>query len=161
MAVTVRPASVGDVQEICEILAEGDRDHASALPTVFMTVNAPDWRAPLVRKWLDDPASAVLVADEAGRLAGVLIAVLRHTPGDVPVLATRRYVWIDSLAVRSPRRRQGIGRALMEAAHRWALDQGVDEIELNVWEFNRAAIALYMSLGYTNISRRLYLRLRA
>ncbi|QBS38282.1 GNAT family N-acetyltransferase [Thermaerobacter sp. FW80] len=157
--VTVRPASDGDVQEICEILAEGDRDHASALPTVFMTACDPAWREPAVRQWIGDPTSAVLVADEGGRLAGVVVAVLRHAPREVPVLAPRRYVWIDSLAVCSSRRRQGVGRALMEAVHRWALDQGVDEIELNVWEFNRAAIALYTSLGYATTSRRLHLRL--
>jgi GNAT superfamily N-acetyltransferase len=36
----------------------------------------------------------------------------------------------------------------MERAHRWALDKGVSEVELSVWDFNEGAIAFYENLGY-------------
>jgi ribosomal protein S18 acetylase RimI-like enzyme len=57
--------------------------------------------------------------------------------------------------VREAFRRRGIGEALMEHAHAWAVDQGIHEVELGVAEFNAAAIALYEKLGYTTVSRRM------
>ncbi|HSK15282.1 MAG TPA: GNAT family N-acetyltransferase [Gaiellaceae bacterium] len=45
-------------------------------------------------------------------------------------------------------RRQGIGRALMEEAERWAREVGVRKLELHVFPHNEAAIALYEALGY-------------
>jgi ribosomal protein S18 acetylase RimI-like enzyme len=66
---------------------------------------------------------------------------------------------IDNLAVRKGFRRAGIGRALMEKAHEWALAKGVDIIELNVWEFNQGAIEFYHGLGYETASRKMSRRL--
>jgi len=45
-------------------------------------------------------------------------------------------------------RRQGIGRALMEAGEAWAREVGVTKLELHVFPHNHAAIALYEQLGY-------------
>jgi RimJ/RimL family protein N-acetyltransferase len=45
-------------------------------------------------------------------------------------------------------RRQGIGRALMEAGEAWAREVGVTKLELHVFPYNHAAIALYEQLGY-------------
>jgi RimJ/RimL family protein N-acetyltransferase len=53
------------------------------------------------------------------------------------------------LMVAKRHRRQGIGRALMEAAERWARGVGVRKLELHVFPHNAAALALYDELGYT------------
>jgi hypothetical protein len=34
-------------------------------------------------------------------------------------------------------RRAGISRAVLEKAHQWAVAEGTDSIELNIWEFNQ------------------------
>jgi RimJ/RimL family protein N-acetyltransferase len=47
----------------------------------------------------------------------------------------------------------------MDAAHRWALEQGLREVELNVFAFNTAARGLYDRLGYRPRSLRLVRRL--
>jgi ribosomal protein S18 acetylase RimI-like enzyme len=44
----------------------------------------------------------------------------------------------------------------MEHAHRWALDKKVRHVELNVWEFNKEAIAFYDKLGYETANRRMW-----
>lgn len=160
MQVVIRRATPGDVRELCQLLNEGDSYHAAALPTVFSRAKAPTWREPYLRERIADDDSVVLVADAGHELVGVVIAILRRTSPEVPVLVQRRYAWVDTLVVREVYRRRGVGRALMEQVHRWALDHGVNEVELNVWEFNEGAIALYAALGYTTTSRRMRLVLR-
>ncbi|MGB3136779.1 MAG: GNAT family N-acetyltransferase [Nodosilinea sp.] len=45
-------------------------------------------------------------------------------------------------------RRRGIATALLAVAHQWAIQQGHQQISLQVFSHNQAAQALYASLGY-------------
>ena len=83
---------------------------------------------------------------------------IRDAP-PIPILVPRRVAVVENLAVREDVRRAGIGRALMDHAQRWAEDLGATEIDLNVHEFNQAAIDFYRSLGYATSSRRMSKRL--
>lgn len=77
----------------------------------------------------------------------------------IPILVPRRVAVVENLAIREDVRRAGIGRALMRRAQRRAEESGATEIELNVYEFNQAAIDFYHSLGYASSSRRMGKRL--
>jgi GNAT superfamily N-acetyltransferase len=83
---------------------------------------------------------------------------VRESP-DVPVLVQRKYLLVDMVGVKESLRGEGIGRALMQAAHGWARQQGITQVELRVYEFNQGAIAFYESLGYTMMSRNLWIEL--
>lgn len=50
--------------------------------------------------------------------------------------------------VTSDRRRQGYGRAIMEAAEQVCRDRGVVEVGLSVFGFNSGARALYEQMGF-------------
>jgi RimJ/RimL family protein N-acetyltransferase len=52
------------------------------------------------------------------------------------------------LMVAREERRRGIGRALLAAAEQWARQVGVRKLELHVFPYNGAALALYESAGY-------------
>jgi ribosomal protein S18 acetylase RimI-like enzyme len=91
---------------------------------------------------------------EAGDTAVVLggdgpdgLAVLRFRPG---LWSTALECYLAELYVAPPRRGQGLGRAMMEAAIELARDRGADYMDLGTAETDVAARALYESLGFSN-----------
>ena len=93
--------------------------------------------------------AAVLVAEAEDRILGRLSISRDPHPAS-------RHVADVGLMVAADARRRGVGRALMQAAEDWARETGVTKIELHVFPYNEAALALYDELGY----RREGLRLR-
>jgi RimJ/RimL family protein N-acetyltransferase len=88
------------------------------------------------------PHAAVLVAEtEDGRVVGRLSIARDQHPAS-------RHVADVGLMVDADYRRQGIGRALMEAGVAWARESGVSKLELHVFPWNDAAIALYERFGF-------------
>jgi RimJ/RimL family protein N-acetyltransferase len=88
------------------------------------------------------PHAAVLVAEaEDGRVVGRLSIARDQHPAS-------RHVADLGLMVDAAHRRRGIGRALLEAGVEWARSAGVTKLELHVFPWNGAAIALYEDFGF-------------
>ncbi|MBE9065525.1 GNAT family N-acetyltransferase [Leptolyngbya cf. ectocarpi LEGE 11479] len=71
--------------------------------------------------------------------------------------ALQAYVYLVYVA--PTHRRQGLGGKLMDHAKAWASDQGYDQLSLQVFAHNQAALTLYKSLGYTPTASLLTLEL--
>jgi ribosomal protein S18 acetylase RimI-like enzyme len=89
--------------------------------------------------------SVVLVAEAAD---GALAGFVQLYPGFSSVSAARIYV-LNDLFVTHARRCQGIGRLLLEAAHRFGQQAGAVYLSLSTAIGNHSAQALYESLGWT------------
>ena len=87
------------------------------------------------------PHAAVFVAEDDGRLVGRLSLARDNHPSS-------HHVADLGLMIAASHRRRGIGRALLEQATAWARDAGVRKLELHVFPWNEAAIALYESFGF-------------
>jgi RimJ/RimL family protein N-acetyltransferase len=59
------------------------------------------------------------------------------------------------MAVARPRRGQGVGTALLEAAIEWAREEGLHKLSLSVFPHNASAIALYRRFGFVEEGRRI------
>jgi [ribosomal protein S18]-alanine N-acetyltransferase len=84
-----------------------------------------------------DSAMCAWVAEQAGEIAGFALA--RCAGGEMEIL---------NLAVAQPARRQGVGRALIQAALAEGASRGATRAFLEVRESNAAALAFYASLGF-------------
>jgi L-phenylalanine/L-methionine N-acetyltransferase len=87
------------------------------------------------------PDAAVFVAEIEGEIIGRLSLSRDAHPAS-------RHVADLGLMVDARFRRRGVGRALLVAAVDWARQHDVSKLELHVFPWNTAAIALYESFGF-------------
>ena len=88
------------------------------------------------------PHAAVFVAERAdGAIVGRLSIARDNHPASTHVADL-------GLMVAKDTRRQGVGRALLEAAVEWARAGGVRKLELHVFPWNEPALRLYEQFGF-------------
>jgi RimJ/RimL family protein N-acetyltransferase len=138
--VIIRRAEPSDAQGLKEL-----GDAVGAEPEGWL-VTTNGWRtAADERRYLRAikryPHAAVFVADDEGRIVGRLSIARDQHPAS-------RHVADLGLMVAASHRRRGIGTALLEAATEWARAADVSKLELHVFPWNEAAIALYEHFGF-------------
>jgi RimJ/RimL family protein N-acetyltransferase len=140
MIIHVRRAAPGDAAALVDLARA-----VGAEPEGWLITNG-DWRTPseerrYLRAVRRHTHAAVFVAETADGIVG-RISLARD------VHPASEHVADLGLMVAGAHRRQGIGRALMVAAEAWAREVGVHKLELHVFPYNDAAIALYEDMGY-------------
>jgi ribosomal protein S18 acetylase RimI-like enzyme len=152
----IRPAVEADYEALCALWAELDEHHRRARPELFRVPEgarrARDWFAATAT----GPESAVLVAEDAGRLVGLTVLAVQ-TPPEQPVRRVRPHVELENLVVARAFRRRGVARRLIQAAALWTRERGLNELELTVHEFNATARAFYEAAGFMTARRRMSL----
>ena len=151
MNVSVRPARLEDLVALVHLLDEIAEFHHGEDPTQFRKPATAEHRHYL-EELFQDPDAAVFVAEDQGVLAGIAVTVIREAP---PLLNPNRFVLLENLAVAAEFRRTGVGRKLVDAAVLWTRARDIQELDLNVYEFNRNAIRFYEAIGFRTVSRRM------
>ncbi|HVS85595.1 MAG TPA: GNAT family protein [Gaiellaceae bacterium] len=142
MSFVVRPADPADAEALTR-LAEA----VSAEPGGWLISAAGEWRSvgderrylKALRRY---PHAAVYVAEQDD---GAVVGRLSVSRDSHPASA---HVADLGLMVAQGARRQGVGRALLDAAVAWARRAGVRKLELHVFPWNEGAIALYDAYGF-------------
>jgi len=90
---------------------------------------------------------SLFVARMGDQITGILLFCIWNTAGAGNT--KRKVMRIDNIAVEETLRGNGIGRAMMIDVRALARAFGCDEIVLNVYPQNDAAIAFYEKCGFT------------
>jgi ribosomal protein S18 acetylase RimI-like enzyme len=151
---SIRKAVASDYVGLCSLFDEVDALHQESLPQIFQKPRGCVREQDYVLGLIAEEAVGLFVAQIGDRLVGLICVRIKES-SKVPILVERRYAAVDSVVVTREYRRVGIGRALVEKAHEWAVAEGAASIELNVWEFNQGAIGFYEELGYETVSRKM------
>jgi ribosomal protein S18 acetylase RimI-like enzyme len=132
--------------------------------TGFHHINRPDIFKGGSKKYTEDEFTALLdkdgerfifvaVDETDGAVCGFCFCELIHT--EHRIVNPHSTLYIDDICVDETRRRLGIGRKLFDRARDLAIQLGVYNIDLNVWEFNETAIKFYESLGFKTQRRKM------
>jgi len=78
-----------------------------------------------------------LVAEDQGNVVGVVMGAWDGRRG-----------WINHLAVKPNRLRQGTGRALIRELERRLVDKGAKKVNAQVYRSNKKSLEFFKSLGY-------------
>lgn len=90
-----------------------------------------------------ESSAVFLVAEEEGRIAGYIGMYISVPEGE-----------ITNVAVAPSLRGRGIGKTLVEAMKKWAVDHRVTRIVLEVRAGNEAAIHVYELTGFVKLGTR-------
>jgi RimJ/RimL family protein N-acetyltransferase len=138
----IRRSDPADAEQLTRLA-----DSVSAEPEGWLISVAGEWRsAGDERRFLKAlrryPHAAVFVAErEDGTLVGRLSVGRDPHPASAHVADVGLMVALEA-------RRQGVGTALLQAAVEWAREAGIRKLELHVFPWNEAAIALYETFGF-------------
>ncbi len=148
---SVRFAKESDLDRVNELRKQVNDLHVSGKPEIFKP-GFPEELRNYVYTIMDDPDKEILVAECGGVLCG--FAVLnRITRPETPYMFVREYLDIDEFCVDEAYRRTGVATEMIEYIRTYAAEKGFHRIELNMWEFNRNALAFYESIGFTTYRR--------
>lgn len=153
----IRFAQEEDLEQINKLRKQLHDLHANGKPEVFK----PDFSAELrdyIYEIFLDPQKKIVVCSCGGKLCA--FAVLHHiTRPENPYMAARDYLDIDEFCVDEAFRRRGIGARMIDFIRDFAKREGFERIELNMWEFNRDALAFYGSVGFSTYRRYMEIKL--
>lgn len=157
--VTTRHAKAADMDAIAKLHAAVNRElakltHEGCTGTIL---DEQDEEALLkeFEERLADEACFVYVAETEDGFAGFLTAAVEEYSDE---LIGAPFLTIEFVETVPSARGQGVATALMQAAEKLAEEQGIEFIDLLVWEGNTNAARLYEELGYTTLERRMMKR---
>ena len=158
--VIIRPVVEEDFEALRPVMKDQTHYHADLIPEIINKIEmARENDLKWFRDALDNPNKHLFCAELDGDLVGMTLFEIKQSSDD-PIMVKRRYLYIDELNAVEGMRGKGIGKALMDAVHAWARENGISEIELNVWERNQPAIGFYEQMGYQSWRRTMRIELR-
>jgi ribosomal protein S18 acetylase RimI-like enzyme len=142
----IRRATTGDAATLARLNVHVQSWHAAHYPDVFHARPDPAAVLAYFEGWLANPASTFFLAgDPAVGYAACTLQVREPSPFSPGI----RRLMVDHVAVAPEARRQGHGKALLEAARQLAREALAEEILLDTWDANTAAHAFFRAEGFS------------
>jgi len=136
-----------DIDGLIRLLRQIANLHHKGRPDIFKIGGQKYTKEDLEDIIKDKNRPIFMAVDDNNNMQGYCFCKL-HTPAH-PVFEERLTLFIDDFCVDETLRSQGIGKELYERVITYAREQGVYNIDLNVWSFNKGAIKFYEKQGFT------------
>ena len=148
----IREVGQNDINEITKMYIELDNLHFKALPEKFFTSDVVDRNEEIINL-LGKENIILLVAEDKKSLCGFIQVSIKERID--PIIRNKKYGWLDVVFIKEQYRKKGVGKKLLETALIKLKTYNINNLELNVWEFNQNAINFYISQGFTSICRKM------
>lgn len=151
MQIDVRPAVRDELKCVNVIRRQVNDVHVGGRPDIFCPGFTDELRDRVYEQF-DSGAYDILVALADGRIAGFAVTTVVDKPRS-PYNNARRFYRVDEFGVDESFRRKGVATALVAYMKTAAKEKGLDKIELDMWEFNKGALAFYEAAGFRTYRR--------
>ncbi len=147
----IRFAKEDELDRVNELRRQVNDLHVSGKPEVFKPGFSDELRDFIHVIW-NDPEQKIVVAESEGSICG--FAVLHHiNKPETPFMYERDFLDIDEFCVDEAFRRQGAASEMIRFIREYAVEKGFKRLELNMWEFNKGALAFYETAGFETFRR--------
>lgn len=159
MSLDIRPATRDDAALLARMNKIVHSIHVAQHPDFFHEADEHALEE-LFAGWLAADSFRAFIAIDSGQPIGYVTTwIVRREPN--ALMNALAFVSIDQIAVVEERRRQGVGRALVEMAKDLARQEGLGQVQVDVWSTNTAAKAAYEALGFQTFNEKMRLDLDA
>ena len=153
----VRFAQENELDRVNELRRQVSELHAAGRPDLFKPGFPRELQDLLQLIW-NDPEKKIVVVEQTGTVCGYAVLHLIHQP-ESHSKQERNYLDIDEFGVDKACRRQGAATAMIDFTRAYAKEKGLHRIELNLWEFNKDALASYEAVGFATYRRYMEMKL--
>ena len=140
----IRKAEKRDIPSIIELLHQVNMVHHVLRPDLFKPYTTK-YNEQELEALIGDDSKPIFVYDDGGVL-GHAFCMITEVKGD-KLLQNLKTLYIDDICVDENARGQHVGKALYEYVRDYALSIGCNNITLNVWDGNDAALSFYRNMG--------------
>ena len=157
MPIAVRKATTVDAEVLSSLNVDVQTIHWSALPTRFKPPGPDAFPPAAAAALLEEPDNLVFIAEVDSLPVGYAYAEVIHRP-ETAFSYADDLVYLHHISVRPSYRKQGLGRALMDAVRSAASERGITVLAIDVWTFNEDARSFFRRCGFTPYNERLWNR---
>ena len=140
----VRKAKIGDIPSIIYLLHQVNMVHHVIRPDLFKP-NTTKYDEQELRTLLDNDNKPIFIYDD-GEVLGHAFCMITEVRDD-KLLQNIKTLYVDDICVDEKARGKHVGRALYKYVRDYAKSIGCNNITLNVWEGNDAALNFYRNMG--------------
>ena len=140
----IRRAEIKDISGIISLLHQVNMVHHVLRPDLFKP-HTTKYNEQELEALIGDDSKPIFVFED-GAVLGHAFCMVTEVKGD-KLLQDIKTLYIDDICVEENARGKHIGKALYEYVRDYAQSIGCNNITLNVWDGNDAALSFYRNMG--------------
>lgn len=140
----IRRANKNDIERVIALLHQVNMVHHVIRPDLFKPYTTK-YNEQELQAMFNDDRKPVFVYDN-GTVLGYAFCQVNEVHDD-QLLEDIKTLYVDDICVDETARNQHIGKALFDYVREYALSIGCNNITLNVWTGNDAALSFYRNMG--------------
>ena len=141
---TIRKANKNDIRRIIELLHQVNMVHHVLRPDLFKP-HTTKYDEQDLEAMFNDDSKPIFIYDD-GMVWGYAFCQITEVK-DCQLLEDIKTLYIDDICVDEVARGKHVGKSLFEYVRDYAKTIGCNNITLNVWEGNEAALSFYRNMG--------------
>ena len=147
MTITTRMANQDDAASLAKLNSFVQDFHLECHPSYFIKARNQDV-ADYFSDLMKQECVEIWLAEADALPVGYVSAII-HVRDVNPFCRSRKWIEIDQIGVRAEFRKRGIAKKLLDRIKNMAAINGIDNIELASWNFNREAHGAFARLGFS------------